>query len=95
MNKIIAAVSSLGMALSMSVAIPAPAMAAGQNGLANFCQEYGDDFGFDSVGHCVSAIGRGQNDSSATCKYIKTNAPGLFDLLWRNHGACVVYFNDN
>lgn len=89
MKKILAAVSSLSMALAMSVAVPAPAMANnGQNNLAEFCRAYADVIGI-SVGDCVSYFGRGRNEASVICRYWNNNFPVYFSFYWKNVGDCV------
>ena len=86
MKKIIAAVSSLGMALSFSLAIPAPAMANnGAKNIVDYCKAVtaGSEY---STGDCVSYFRN--NDVVQFCKFIGL-VIGYPNATWNNQGDCI------
>ena len=89
MKKILAAVSSLGMALSMSVAVPMPAQAASNSGSTEFCKSIIVYFPGHTLGDCISSFQSNANAAATKyCNFIRDE--GLLELFgFANFGDCV------
>ncbi|MGE3690390.1 MAG: hypothetical protein AB7F98_03305, partial [Novosphingobium sp.] len=56
MKKLVAYAATVGMAMSVNLALPTAATAQGASPAAEFCQANYEAVGFESVGDCVSAL---------------------------------------
>ncbi|MGE3690391.1 MAG: hypothetical protein AB7F98_03310 [Novosphingobium sp.] len=86
--------ASLGMAMSINVALPSVATAQSASDTAKVCQANYEAFGYDSVGDCVSA---NRTFPVRICQQAKndgifpidvTNPDGTVQTL-KNQGQCV------
>ena len=87
MKKILAAASSLALALSAMVAVPMPAQAASVDGATEWCQAYAGYSGL-TVGQCVSYFR--SDDIAGLCR-ILDNFGYLPYYGFKNRGDCVSY----
>ena len=87
MKKILAAASSLALALSAMVAVPTPALAASVDGYTEYCRANAASFEL-TVGQCVSYFR--SDDIAGLCR-ILDNLGYLQYFGWTNRGQCVSY----
>lgn len=91
MKKIIAAASSLCLALSFSLAVPTAAQAAFDDGNAKdavgFCKALNAAHPEVSVGTCVGILRA--NEAPAVCRLL--DVLGVLDIFDANRGNCVSY----
>ena len=87
MKKFIAAASSLGMALSMSVALPTPAHAAPD--VTEYCKSIIQYYPGHTLGDCISSFHSNPNAwATKTCNFWSDEGL-LDDFGFKNFGDCV------
>lgn len=94
MKKLSMLAATVALAIPAPIILPAPAMATNYNGNSGFCRDAAAEYGFSSVGECVSlyttqANSNGNGWAAQICSYADEQEPDVFAYFYASYTDCV------